>query len=234
MAYNGGSGVRRGGRPDRATVPDGPPDDESTAGATGTTRRRVLAAAALALVGVGAVGYSAGTARADAAVDGLAVAGDAIETDNGRLLGLSASLSGHVSYDGLDTPAATVEVAIYAAPAGGAVDAAGNRVAVETVAVADEAGLREFAGHHDYAFADVDLLAAADLSANDFAAVGDGTTTDTAIDVRTALSVRDAGGVELVGSSATSRATISVTNQARRGGARGSGSTTAQGTDQSP
>ena len=189
------------------------------------SRRRVLgAAAALLAGGLVGVGYLSGSARADAAVDALAMDGDAITTDDGRLLGLTASVSGHVSYDGLDAPAASVVVELSAAPAGGAVDATRNRIASTSVDVGSEPGLEEYAGPYDYAFAD----------ATDFAATGDGTTTETDVAFRIALAVTDVDGAVLVGSSAATTATISVTNESRQGGARGGGSTTAQGTNQSP
>jgi hypothetical protein len=199
------------------------------------TRRGLLTSlVTLLLAGTVTSRYLVESVRADAAVSGLSVAGDQITTDNGQLTSLTASVSGHVSYDGLDGQAATVEVRLFAAPAGGAVDAARNQIATTSASVDAASGLDTRAGHHDFDFVDVDVLAADDLSTTDFAATGDGTTKDTDVEFRLGLAVLDAGGSELVGAAQTATATISVTNESRQGGAQGNGNTNAQGTNQSP
>lgn len=184
--------------------------------------------------GTVATQYLIHTARADAAVSGLTVSGDSVTSDSGQLTGLTASVSGHASYDGVDNEAATVGVELYAAPTGGAIDAPRNQIDNVSATVALESGLGTHAGHRDFGFTDADVLAADDLSAGDFTATGDGTTKETDVDFRLALAVLDGVGSQLVGASATTTATISVTNQSRQGGAQGSGSTNAQGTNQSP
>lgn len=199
------------------------------------TRRSVLSTVFLTFFGGGLAGqYLVGSARADAAVTGLSVDGDAITTDNGQLTGLTATVSGHLSYDGLDTEATTVDVELYAAPSGGATSAARNQIAASSYTVALESGLDTHAGHRDFGFSDADVLAADDLVASDFSATGDGTTKDTNVDFRLAMAVADLDGNVLVSAAATATATISVTNEANSANAHGSGSTTATGTNQSP
>lgn len=199
------------------------------------TRRGLLSSAVAALFAGGFTSlYLAGTARADAAVTELGVTGDAITTDNGQITGLTAAVSGHVSYDGLDAPAETVEVELFAAPSGGSTGVDRNRIAQSSMTVALESNLGTHAGHRDFNFVDVDVLAADDLSESDFAAPVDGTTTDTDVAFRIALSVSDLDGTVLVSTDATSTATISVTNEASSGNAGGSGNTNAEGTNQSP
>lgn len=216
----------------RAFAPEGSAESDDRGSAT---RRGVLGSAiAVLLTGPIAGRYLVDTARADAAVTGLDVTGDAITTDDGQLTGLTTSVSGHVSYDGLDTDAAILDIELYAAPSGGATDAAGNRMASTSATVALESGLGTHAGHLDFGFVDADVLAADDLSASDFSATGDGTTKDTDVDFRLAMAVSDVDGNVLVSAAATTTATISVTNEANSANAGGSGSTTASGTNQSP
>lgn len=164
----------------------------------------------------------------------LSVDGDAITTDDGQLTGLTATVTGHLSYDGLDTDATTVDVELYAAPSGGATGAARNRIASSSYTVALESGLDTHAGHRDFGFNDADVLAADDLTASDFSATGDGTTKHTDVDFRLALAVLDLDGNVLVSAAATTTATISVTNEANSSNVQGSGNTTASGTNQSP
>lgn len=216
--------------------PDGsgaaPPGDDDRAS---TTRRGLLTSLIAALfAGTAATQALVGLGRADAAVTNLDVGGDSITTDDGQLTGLAASVSGHVSYDGLDTAASSVDVSLYAAPAGGDTTAGGNQIASTSATVADSTGLDPNAGHRDFGFSGVDVLAAADLSKNDFAANADGSTKDTDVDFRLAMAVEDSDGTELVSASATATATISVTNQANSGNANGNGNTNASGSNQSP
>lgn len=215
--------------PRRPTSRSGGEDDRGSA-----TRRGLLSTVLTALFAGTAATQYLGTARAHAAVSDLTVSGDSVTTDSGQLTGLTTSVSGHVSYDGLDAEAASVDVELYASPAGGATDAARNRIASSSTAVADAAGLDTRAGHLDYGFTDADVLAADDLSSTDFAATGDGTTEETDVDFRLVLAVLDGEGNQLVGAEASTSATISVTNQSRQGGANGNGNTNAQGTNQSP
>lgn len=212
-------------------------DPPATAGdERGSATRRGLLTSLVTLLFAGTVSsrYLIESVRADAAVSGLSVAGDELTTDDGQLTGLTASVSGHVSYDGLDGQADSLAISLFAAPSGGAVDASRNEIANTSTSVDASSGLAAHAGHHDFDFVDVDVLAADDLSATDFAATGDGTTEDTDVDFRLELAVLDAGGSELVGAAETTTATISVTNESRQGGAQGNGNTNAQGTNQTP
>lgn len=220
------------------------PEDTGRQGATppaegddrGFVSRRGLLGSAVAalLAGTLASDQLVQAVAADAAVSELSVADDAITTDNGQLTGLTVSVDSHVSYDGLDTEAETVEIELYAASSGGATDIASNRIASASAAVADESKLGTFAGHHDVAFADVDVLAADDLSKGDFSATGDGTSKDTDVEFRLAMAVSDGAGNALVDAAASATATISVTNEGNSAGAGGNGNTNAQGTNQSP
>lgn len=199
-----------------------------------TRRDLIRGGGLLALLLGGLVATQARTASADVATGGLAVQGDSIATDNGRLTSLTASVSGHASYDGLDTEAAQVTVALSAAPTGGAVADAGNRIASTTADVSTTTGLGTNAGHLDYGFTDADVLAARDLAAADFAATADGTTATTDVDFRVGIVVTDGSGTELASAADVTTTTVEVTNQARSAGNSGSGSTNAGGTNQSP
>lgn len=222
--------VKTSGGPDNGGLN---PSEEEDRGSI--TRRGLLTSAIVVLFSGSIAGrFLTGTARADAAVTDLGVAGDSITTDDGQLTGLTASVSGHVSYDGLDTEAVSVDIELYAAPSGGAIDAAGNLIDSESVTVALTSGLDTHAGHYDYSFVDADVLAADDLAASDFSATGDGTTKDTDVDFRIAMTVKDLDGNVLVTAATTDMATISVTNEANSANAGGSGTTDAQGTNQSP
>lgn len=212
--------------------------DDSERRRVATPTRRGLFGVAGAVV-VGGLGSSvvlySGRARADVATGTLSIQGDSIVTDDGRLRSLTVSLSsGHVSYDGLDTEAATVDVNLFAAPSGGATDDAGNRIASKTATVTLESGLRAHAGHYDYSFTDVDVLAAADLGEGDFSAPTDGTTRETDVDFRVELLVKDSGGTLITRADATETVTISVTNQAQSSDTQGDGTVSAGGTNQSP
>lgn len=161
--------------------------------------------------------------------------GDSVTTDNGQLRSLTVSIDGgHLSYDGLDTPAAAVDVNLFAALAGGDTDAADNRIASTTFAVADESALDTNAGSLDFSFASADVLGARDVRKADFRASTDGGTADTDVDFRLEVVVEDAGGATVVEAEDVATARISVTNQARSKGVQGSGSTNAGGSNQRP
>lgn len=173
--------------------------------------------------------------RADVATGPLDVSGDGVTTDNGQLQTLTVTLdSGHLSYDGLDTTAATVDVNLYAAPAGGDTAASGNRIASTGFTVADESTLDAHAGSVDFTFDSVDVLAAQDVKKNDFRAATDGGTKDTDVAFRLEVVVKDGGGATVVEAEDVATATISVTNQARSSGVQGSGATNAGGSNQKP
>lgn len=212
-------------------------EDTGADGDDAMSRRKLLGAAGT-LLGLGTMlggGFllSTGTARADVATGGLNISGDSTVSDGGRLSSLTVSItSGHVSYDGLDRDAASIDINFYAAQSGNTVKLAANEIASQTASVGTTTGLDTRAGHYDYTFSDVNVFNSDDLSRTDFAATSDGTTTDTMVDFMVELVVLDGSGTSLVTATETSTATISVTNEARSGGANGSGSTTANGNNQ--
>lgn len=199
------------------------------------TRRELVVLAATAAASVFGSALLSDGARADAALGSLDVSGDSVTTDNGQLRSLTVSIdAGHLSYDGLDTPAASVDVNLFAALAGGDTDATNNRIATTSYTVADESALETNAGSVDFTFDSVDVLAARDVRKADFRASTDGGTADTDVDFRLEVVVRNGGDAPLVEAEDTATATISVTNQARSEGVQGTGSTNAGGKNQRP
>lgn len=174
-------------------------------------------------------------ARADVAAGPLDVSGNDVTTDNGQLQTLTVTLdSGHLSYDGLDTTAATVDVNLYGGPTGGDTAATGNQIASTGFTVADESTLDTHAGSVDFTFDSVDVLAAQDVKKNDFHATTDGETKETDVEFRLEVVVKDGTGTTVVEGDDVSTATISVTNQPRSTGVQGSGATNAGGSNQKP
>lgn len=201
------------------------------------SRRQAMGGAA-SILGVAIAGslnllWGSSVASADVASGGLSISGDSATSDGGNLQSLTVSTSGHVSYDGLDTDAADININFFAAHSGNSVDTAANQIDSQTVTVGSTTGLKTRAGHYDYAFSGVNVFNSDDLKKSDFKVNSDGDTQSFDIDFRIELEVLDSAGTKLVEGASKATTTISITNQARSTGANGNGNTTAKGNNQS-
>lgn len=202
------------------------------------SRRRLLGAAG-SLLGLGAMLgggllFTTGTARADVATGGLSIGGDSAVSDGGQLSSLTVSISsGHVSYDGLDVDADSLNINFYAVHSGTTpVNADANLIDSTTVATSSDTSMGSRAGHYDYTFSGVNVFNSGDIARSDFHVTADGTTQDFPVDFMVELEVLDASSNVLVSATELSTATISVTNQSRSAGANGNGNTSANGSNQ--
>lgn len=200
------------------------------------TRRKTLAAMGAIAASIGATVFATSTpAQAQVSADDLTITDDQTTTDGGRLSSLTVSIpDGVATYDGLDTDAAQVTVALSAAPTGGDLTTAGNQLDTATETVSESAELNTRAGTYNYTFTDVDVFQADDISRQQFAATEDGSTKHTDIDFRVELTVEDNAGNILATAATITTTTISVTNEAQSSNAGGNGSASAGGSNQSP
>lgn len=201
------------------------------------TRRTAVSGLAgilgISIAGSLSVLWGSSLARADVASGDLTIDGDSTATDGGQLSSVTVSADGHVSYDGLDSDADSININFFAAESGNNVDTSANRIAQRSLTVSNVSGLDTRAGHYDYSFTDIDVTNSDDLTLSDFTASSDGTSNSTDVDFRIELEVFDSGGTKLVEGAAVDTATVTVTNESETGNAEGTGNVTATGSNQS-
>lgn len=168
-------------------------------------RRRLLGV--LAGVAAGGAGASVLARQSSASTRVNVDAGDVtVESDDGTLRSLSVAPSGTVSWSGLETPAGSVTVALYAKLAR---DRGYSELATRRL---DAAGLH---GETGYAFETMELFATPGFASADFAA-RDGTTNATPVQLRFEIAVTAPDGTTLTTAFAVETFVVRVRNTAEQ------------------
>jgi len=168
-------------------------------------RRRLLGA--LAGVAAGGAGAVALATRTGASTRVRFDAGDVtVESDDGTLRSLSVAPSGTVSWSGLEEPAGSVTLALYAKLA------RDREYAALATQRLDAAGLH---GETDYAFETMALFDFQGFSAGDFAA-RDGSTSATPVQLRFEITVNATDGTTLTTDYAVRTFVVRVRNVAEQ------------------